>query len=127
MEDWKKGLVKLQQEDKVDVLILENTTGMPGWDAAAAAEFVAANTKVPSGTALEHMTPFAMLGFTKIPEEQGFYAAGTALRIIEGTSPKDIPVVKNTDGKLFANLKIARAIGIELPFEILGSASAVIE
>ena len=127
MEDWKKGLVQLQQQDKVDVLILENTTGMPGWDAAAAAEFVAANTKVPTGTALEHTTPFAMMGFAKIPEEQGFYAAGAALSILGGTSPKDIPVVKNKDGKLYANLKIAKALGIEIPFEILGSASAVIE
>lgn len=73
------------------------------------------------------MAPFAMFGFTKVPEEQGFYAAGAALKILGGTSPKSIPVVKNKEGKLYVNLKIAKALGVEVPYEILGSASGVIE
>ncbi len=125
MEDWKKSFVELQGQ--VDTLIVGNTAGLPGWDEAAAAAFVTSNTKVPTGATDEHMAPFAMFGFTKVPEEQGFYAAGAALKILGGTSPKDIPVVKNKEGKLYVNLKIARALDIEIPFEILGSASAVIE
>jgi len=125
MEDWKKGFVELQGQ--VDTLIVGNTAGLPGWDEAAAAAFVTSNTKVPTGATDEHMAPFAMLGFAKVPEEQGFYAAGAALKILGGTSPKDIPVVTNKDGKLYVNLKVAKAIGVEIPYEILGSASAVIE
>lgn len=125
MEDWKKGFLQLQTQ--VDTLLVANTAGMAGWSDEAAASFVVANTKVPTGATLEHMAPFAMLSFTKIPEEQGFYAATTALKILDGTSPKSIPVVKNKDGKLYVNLKIAGAVGAEIPFEILSSASQVIE
>ncbi len=127
MEDWMKNFVRLQEQDQVDIILLENTAGLKGWDENAAATFIVANTKVPTGTTLEHMAPFAMFGFAKVPEEQGFYAAGAALEILAGTSPKDIPVVKNKDGKLYVNLKIASAIGAEIPYEILGAASKVIE
>lgn len=125
MEDWKKGFIQLQGQ--VDTLLVANTAGMAGWSDEAAADFVVANTKVPTGSTLEHMAPFAMLSFTKIPEEQGYYAATTALKILDGTSPKSIPVVKNKDGKLYVNMQIARAVGAEIPFEILSSASNVIE
>ena len=104
-----------------------NTAGLEDWNEDDAAAFVAANTTVPSGAIEEHMAPFAMIGFVKVPEEQGFFAANKAMQILGGASPSDIPVVTNKEGKLYVNLKIARAIGIEIPYEILGSASAVIE
>ena len=125
MADWKQGFAQLQGQ--VDTLIVGNTAGLDGWNEDEAAAFVTANTKVPSGATDEHMAPYAMLGFTKIPEEQGFYAATTALQILDGVSPKSIPVVKNKDGKLYVNMQSARAIGAEIPFEILSSASNVIE
>lgn len=125
MDDWKSGFVKLQGQ--VDTLIIGNTAGLDGWNEDDAAAFVSGNTKVPTGTMEEHMAPFAMLGFTKLPEEQGFYAATTALKILDGASPEDIPVVKNQDGKLYVNLRIAKKLGVEIPFEVLGSASQVIE
>jgi len=125
MEDWKKGFVELQGQ--VDTLIVGNTAGLDGWDEAAASAFVNANTKVPTGATDEHMAPFAMFGFTKVPEEQGFYAANTALKILDGSSPKSIPVVKNKEGKLYVNLQIASVVGVEIPFELLSSASKVIE
>ena len=125
MADWKQGFTQLQGQ--VDTLIVGNTAGLDGWNEDEAAAFVTANTKVPTGATDEHMAPYAMLGFTKIPEEQGFYAATTALQILDGASPKSIPVVKNKDGKLYVNMQIARAVGAEIPFEILSSASNVIE
>ena len=125
MADWKKGFLQLQ--GKVDTLLIANTAGLKGWSEEEAADFVAANTKVPTGATLEHMAPFAMLSFTKIAEEQGFYAAVTALKILNGTSPKSIPVVKNKDGKLYVNLKIAKKLDVEIPFDVLESASKVIE
>lgn len=125
--DWKKGFVELQKQ--VDILLVGNTAGLPGWDGAEAeAEaFVVKNTKIPSGSIEEHMAAYSLIGFVKIPEEQGYYAATTALEILNGKSPKDIPIVTNKDGKLYVNLKIAKNVGVEIPFEILGSASKVIE
>jgi len=125
MDEWKKNFISLQKQ--VDILMVGNTAGLAGWNEDDAAAFVAANTTVPSGAIEEHMAPFAMISFVKVPEEQGFYAANTALQILGGTSPKDISVVTNKEGKLYVNLKIARALGIEIPYDILGSASAVIE
>ncbi|PLX83128.1 MAG: hypothetical protein C0616_00400 [Desulfuromonas sp.] len=125
MQDWKKGFMELQ--NRVDTLIVGNTAGLPGWNEGEAEAFVVQNTKVPTGATDEHMAPFAMFGFVKIPEEQGFYAATKALEILDGKSPGDIPVVTNKDGKLYVNLKIASAAGVDVPFEILSSASKVIE
>ena len=125
MDDWKKGFLELQGQS--DILLVGNTAGLPGWDEAEALAFVVANTKRPTGVIEEHMAPFAMFGFTKIPEEQGFFASTTALQILDGVSPKSIPVVTNKDGKLYVNLKIAKSLGVEIPFEVLSSASQVFE
>jgi len=46
---------------------------------------------------------------------------------MNGQSPADIPVTKNSQGKLIINTRIAKSLNAEIPFDIIQSAEQVIE
>jgi ABC-type glycerol-3-phosphate transport system substrate-binding protein len=108
--EWKDELKRLQSQ--ADLLLLGNFQGIKGWNDAEALAWVAANARLPSGTFQEFMMPYAMLGMTKVGEEQGIWAAKAALRILKGEAPSSIPLAQNKDAKLFLNVKLASAAGV---------------
>lgn len=122
---WKDSYKKIQNE--FDLLIVENVIGINDFDTKAGEEFAIANAKIPSGAIQGSNIPYAMLGYLKVAEEQGEWSAQTALKILDGTSPADIPVVKNKKGALVVNAKIAAQAGVELPYELIESAEKIIE
>lgn len=124
-EDYKKGFLKLQGE--VDILLLGSDGGLYKEHTAEMKAFVEANTKIPTGSTHDFMADYALVDFAKLAEEQGGWAALTALKILEGASPNSIPVTKNEKGKLIINTRIAKKLGVEIPFEILESADQVLE
>jgi ABC-type uncharacterized transport system substrate-binding protein len=71
--------------------------------------------------------PYAMVGYLKIGEEQGEWAANATLKILDGAKPSDIPIAKNKKGNLILNAKIAEKAGVQLPYDLIQSASKVIE
>ena len=122
-EEWKEAFLKLQNE--VDIFIFENNAGINNWSDGDAEAFALNNTKIPVGTTNSWTMQSSLIGMTKIPEEQGEWSAQTALRILDGTSPSDIPIVTNRKGMLYVNLKIAEKLGAIIKPELLKNAQII--
>jgi ABC-type uncharacterized transport system substrate-binding protein len=122
-DEWKAAFLEMQ--DSVDILYMYNNAGISDWDDAAANRFVLENARIPSGSVQPWMAPYVLVTFTKDPYEQGEYAARTALRILDGESPADIPLVTNQRGKVLLNSELARALGLSIPAEMLATADVL--
>lgn len=121
--EWEKKFKELQ--GAVDMLIIGNAAGITDWSDEDALQFVRAETRIPSGCIHDFMAPYALVGYTKVAEEQGEWAAAAALRILDGESPESIGVVQNKKGNLYANLPIAKNLGIRFPLNVLKNAEVI--
>jgi hypothetical protein len=109
-EDWKQEFIRAQRE--VDVLVNHNNAGLADWDPTSAEAFILQEVKIPLGSPAPWMASFNLLTLGIVPEEQGEYAALTALRILGGKKPSDIPLVTNKRAKLILNMRIAHRLGV---------------
>lgn len=121
--EWKAAFRSMQ--DEVDALFLGNFAGINDWNETEAAAWALAYGKIPSGAMYDFMMPYAMLGMTKVPEEQGIWAAKTAVAILRGQSPASIPIVQNKDAKLYVNVKLASKAGIVFKPELISNAQVL--
>lgn len=122
-DEWKTAYKALQ--DEVDMVIVVNNAGIEGWDDAKAKAFVLETTKVPTGTCHDHIAPFVLVAYAKLATEQGAWAAEAALKIAQGTSPKDIPVASNEKGQFFVNMPLANKLDVKFPLETLKAAKVI--
>jgi len=67
--------------------------------------------------------------FSYVPDagEQGAKAAEMVKQILSGVSPSEIPPARPSRVNLVINLKEAEALGVKIPFDVLTSASRVIQ
>ncbi len=124
-KQWKKAFIDMQK--KVDVLIVGNNGGIKGWNDQQAEAFVMAKTRIPTGCLLDWMTPFALLGATRLASEQGTYAANTALKILDGIPAENIPIVRNSQADIIINKRLAQNLGLKIPRSFERIASRIIE
>ena len=111
--EWKQHYIDAQQSDFV---IMGSNAGINDWQSEALIQSLPEHTKRLSITVHQWMMPYSVLGFTKIPEEQGIWAGKTALAIIEqDIKPIDIPVVANRLWDIWINSQLISATGIDLP------------
>lgn len=118
--DWKREFKNLQ--DEVDMMIIPSPAGIEGWNEKDAVKFVLENTKIPSGTTIQTSMPFAMIGYTKVAQEHGEWSAETALEILAGKKPSDIPVAYNQKAKIYLNMPLAKKLDITFPMELMEQA-----
>lgn len=123
LAEFKETFLRAQQE--VDILCLPNNAGIEGWEDDVVEKFLLEHTRIPTGGLNPWMKPFVIFNLAKIPEEQGEYVATTALRILAGERPEDIPVTQNRHATLTVNLKMAQATGIVLPVSLLQTAEII--
>lgn len=122
-DEFKETFLRLQQE--ADMLFVRDYSSIAGWDPTEAENFLAANTRIPTGSNNAHMAPFVVFAMGKIAEEQGVYAGQTALKILSGAKPSEIPVVENKQVRLIVNLRMARAANIVLPVSVMKTAHVI--
>lgn len=121
-QEWQESFLELQNE--VDIIIHSGSLieGVRDWDDDAAKRFVLDNITVPIGTVNRPIMSCSVFGLAKVLNEQGVWAAQTALRILDGTKPSDIPQVTNKEAVIIVNLDLAEKLNIIIPPEVLKNA-----
>jgi len=118
---WKMSYRAMQE--KVDMLIIGSVSGIEGWDEDEARQWVHICTAIPTGTNYSNLRNIALVSYAKVPGEQGEWAATTALDILKGKRPEDIPIAVNRKFRVYLNMKLAKQLGIKFPMDLLENAT----
>lgn len=89
---WLRGFRYAQD---YDLLVLGSNIGIRGFDSDVARRHAHLHTRTLSVTSHPWMMDYSVLGFVRIAEEHGHWAALSAKAILDGLSPSDIPVTTN--------------------------------
>jgi len=122
-DQLKQGFLSFQEE--CDMVIAHDFRSVKGFNHEAMKAFVNTHTKVPTLAMATHMVDYTLIIYAKSGEEQGKYAARTALRILDGRSPGDIPVTTNKKAKIYLNMTLAKKLGIKFPMPLMDYAQLV--
>ncbi len=114
---WKDAYLRMQKD--VDILILSSPVGLRNFDEEEALDFVYEHTVIPSAVTVDGEIQYALAGVSKIAEEQGWWAGGTALEILDGRPVPDIPITRNRETKTQLNMSLAREMGLIFSPELL--------
>lgn len=114
--DLKKEFLRLQEN--VDILIFQNNISIQDFDKNDALTFFLKNTRIPTGSTAAWISPYVLMTFSKVPNEQGEWAAITALQILKGTLPSTIPIAKNSKTTIRLNHDLQDEMGIVFPEEL---------
>ncbi len=109
--EWKTAFIAANQN--FDLIYLPTNGSIKNWDKAEAIETISQNIKVPIVTCDDFMMPYCVFGMTKVPTEQGEWAAKTALEVLNGKSIREIPLTRNIQTKVFFNQDLAVKIGFK--------------
>lgn len=112
VEEWLQAYNKAQQ---YDFIIMGSNSGIPDWDETLVVGKLKTSSSKLSVTNHDWMMPYTMLGFTKVPEEQGEWAAQAALSILDGVDISQIAIVPNRKWDIWTNLVLLESSNITLP------------
>jgi ABC-type uncharacterized transport system substrate-binding protein len=123
-EEWIEAYKAAQLYDFV---VIGSNSGIKNWNQTEIKNTIRTHTQQLSTTNHGWMMPYTLLGFTKIPEEQGEWAGQVALAILDGAVPSDIPIVSNKKWDIWINDAILTSSGVEIPDKLLRKAKKVAE
>jgi ABC-type uncharacterized transport system substrate-binding protein len=121
MAEWKAAFAAMQGE--VDLVLLGNFAGINDWDPKEAAAFAAANSKVVSGGMYDFMMPYVMIGYAKVAEEQGAWAAKTVVEVLGGKPVSAVAIASNKQAKILINPALGAKAGIVFKPELVRTAT----
>lgn len=112
MHDWLEAYARAQQ---YDFIIIGSKSGIQDWEKEQVVSTLKTASKKLSVTNHDWMMPYTMLGFTKVPEEQGEWAAQAALSILAGVDLSQIAIVPNRKWDMWTNSPLLQSSNITLP------------
>ena len=124
-KEWMENYLELQ--DSVDMILTGNGAGVIDWNEKRdeIKAFVRNNTKIPSGTWSAVVDDLVLFSYANKPDEQGEWAAKTALEILKGKDISTIPVVENKKATIHVNTTLVKKLNVVFPFEIIDNAVLV--
>jgi ABC-type uncharacterized transport system substrate-binding protein len=122
-EQWKSAFVEANAN--ADVIYLSSYGAIRNWNDEEARAVVHAHIQKPVFTCNDFMMSYAVFGLTTVPRQQGEWAASTAVEILLGKSPRDIPVKENTTTSGYFNTVLAEKIGFEASVDFLSKCTPV--
>ncbi|VAW87748.1 hypothetical protein MNBD_GAMMA16-1259 [hydrothermal vent metagenome] len=114
--EWQQAF---QEGQDADFIILGTKSGINDWDDELAYAKVKETGRVLSLTAYEWMVQYTILGMTKVPQEQGIWAAKVALEILAGAQPRSIPIIPNQQWDMLINASLLQSSHVTLPESFL--------
>ena len=125
LEEYGRAFARLKNEGVNGVLLLQDpsNTGQPGKIAELAQQY-----RMPTAFQnRENVEAGGLMSYGTDINDQFRLAAFYVDRILRGEKPADLPVQLPTKFNLVINLKTAKALGIEVPHNLLVVADEVIE
>lgn len=107
-DEW-KSFFKLANENS-DVIYMPTNGAIKGWQKEEAINFIRETMQVPLLTCDDFMMPYAILGVTKVQQEQGIWAGEAALKIRGGIKLSMIGLTHNSAVKIWWNAELAKQI-----------------
>lgn len=118
-EDRRALFKQLQQDPKVDFIILDNYMALPKWDKQQNLDWVKAHTQKLTIATFEWMVEYAALGYTILPEEHGTWAGLASIEILKGIPVHYLSAAPNQKFILWKNNQLLENIQDKLPERIL--------
>lgn len=122
-DEWKTVYKELQTT--ADIIFWYGLVGIKDWNDEEAKAIVLQETCVITCSSQYYMAEFVLVGHMKLGEEQGDWAAHTALQILGGTSPADIPIAQNKNARITLNMRLARQLNVTFPVDLVEQAELI--
>ncbi|MDA3962823.1 MAG: ABC transporter substrate binding protein [Planctomycetota bacterium] len=124
---FRQGLIDLQE--KADIIVISNPAPVcNGPEDPVFQDMLQASrelTRVPTGCTDRWFSELTLMSFSKKPEELGDWVGRQALRVLQGTSPADIPETRNSDYQLYLNMDMAKRLDVQFPIDMVERARLI--
>ena len=116
VKSFRNWINEYKNAQQYDFIFLGNNAGINDWFKPEAERVVRESGRKISLTVYKWMLPYSALALTKLPEEQGQWAAKVALSILNGRRPDSIPVVYNRHWDMWINTDILNRLKIRISY-----------
>jgi len=117
-QEWRSVYKQIQQGNEFDIIYLSNRAAFKTWNHKKNYQWALKYHSKLTFSTQDWMMPYSVIGITKIPDEQGIWAAKSAIEILNGLPPSDIAVVPNHKFQLWTNKEITKPFVNQLPENI---------
>ena len=122
-EAWRTRYRQLQEDSEVNIIILGNYVAFPSWDEKKNLQWVNKYNRKLTLASQPWMMPYAAFGMTKSPDEQGIWAASTALEILQGTPIDLLEIIPNQQIQTWINKRLMHPVEHLIPSPLLRQAA----